>query len=146
VAFVYTAGVWGIGFIQAESVSSIHWLLAFAFGLVVLQNLFLFSWYELAEDICQQQSSVVRAWGKELVRRILWSLFIIFAVNAWLVFFISGDSLIGQVLLGFGIMSGILAMLFFFPKFYRKNYRYRLIGDGVFFIPGFLLLNLFLFA
>ncbi|QHT69815.1 hypothetical protein GXP67_25795 [Rhodocytophaga rosea] len=146
VAFVYTAGIWGVGFVQAKSLSAIHWLLAFAFGLVVLQNLFLFSWYELAEDIQQQQRSAVEIWGQESSRKVLWSLFIVFAGNAWLLYSMTDDSFIYRVLLGFGMMSGILAMLFAFPKLFRKNYRYRLIGDGVFFIPGFLLLIHLLFT
>jgi 4-hydroxybenzoate polyprenyltransferase len=146
IAFVYTAGVWGIGCVQATYLFPVHLLLAFAFGLVVLQNLFLFSWYELTEDIRQQQRSVVRTMGKKTARRVLWSLFIVFAVNACLLLLISDDCFIHQVLLGFGMMSGILAMLFLFPHLFRKNYRYRLMGDAVFFIPGGLLLNHLLFA
>jgi hypothetical protein len=146
VAMVYTAGVWGIGFVQAVHITTVHWLLAFAFGLIVLQNLFLFSWYELAEDLCQHQRSIAQIWGQKITAKLLYGLFIAFVMNAWVIFSISNDTFIHQVLLGFGVMSGILSILFLLPPAFRKNYRYRLIGDGVFFIPGLLLLNHLLFT
>lgn len=145
VAVFYSAGVWGIAFLQAQHITAIHWLLAFAFCLVVLQNLFLFSYYELEEDIQQQQRSIARAWGKAFTRKILITLFILSACLLLLLFFLSEDKSIWQLLFTLCVMSAILGLLLCFPSIFARHHRYRMLGDAVFFIPGLLLLKNILF-
>jgi len=146
VAVVYTSGVWGVGFVQAKHITAIHWLLVFAFGLIVLQNLLLFSCFELDEDVQQHQRSLAKTWGKELTKKILLVTFLLFAAVMLLGFFFNTEELIQQALSIFCIMAAILGLLFCFPNTFRKNDWYRLIGDGIFFIPGFVLLNELLFT
>jgi 4-hydroxybenzoate polyprenyltransferase len=139
VALIYTAGIWGSVWVQAGCVKPVQWVLAMLFGITALLNLLIFSYYELEEDRIQSQRSVVIAWGKSKVNAGCVWLFILFGVTALLLACSHLQKTEQRVLLIECLMAAILLLLFVFPAFFSKEYRYRWIGDGIFLLPGFAL-------
>lgn len=146
VAVLYAAGVWGVAFMQAKHITVIHWLSASAFFLVVLQNLFLFSYYELHEDIQQRQRSIAKTFGKAFTAKVLLALFIVFIFHVLLLWLVSADTEVRLLLITLCSMSAVLGILYAFPLHFILNHLYRALGDAVFFLPGLILLIKILFT
>jgi Na+/glutamate symporter len=68
IAVLYTAGTWGVAFSYSTTYGKVAVYLAFAFGLIALQNLLLFSYYEKEEDLQQGQRSMVLQLGSDTVQ------------------------------------------------------------------------------
>jgi hypothetical protein len=145
IAFIYTAGICGVPLLQAPHITIVHSLLIGCFGLVAFQNLLLFSYYELEEDILQAQRSVVQVWGVARTKTILLLSFFVFYLGIGIAYALNYNSAINQVLVICSIMSGTLLVLFCFPAYFKVNHNYRKIGDGIFLMPGGLLLYEILF-
>jgi len=138
VATIYTAGV----LLASLSVTSIEvsytqYLLIGQFFIVALINLLLFSWFEYDADKQDGHSSFAIRCGKTKTGRWLISLAAINLLLSLLIVF--KTSLLLAPLL-FLSMTMILTIIFLFHTYFQVNARYRLLGDAVFFIPGFGLL------
>ena len=172
VAAVYTAGVWGIPVITTGLSGnfanfSIQWLVVFQFFFLALANLLIFSWYEQEIDTLDGHTSFVRAIGKKYSLPLIWLVLgLTLGAMAWMVVAWMGLDAVNYfgfeysrfepfwslrlpTLLVFQIIYLLmwigLALLLIFPTKFAKKEGYRVLGDGVFLLPGlfFLFLDLF---
>ncbi len=135
IAALYTAGVWGSVAVRAVALEPSHRLSGIIFGLLALQNLALFSYYEWEEDITQQQRSLARAWGKRTVR-----IGVFMLSGLLLSLLIAAGGLVQSTtemvsLVTLWAMALILLALTLAPGYFRTNHRYRWLGDGIFLLP-----------
>jgi hypothetical protein len=140
IAVLYTAGTWGVAFSYSTTYGKVAVYLAFAFGLIALQNLLLFSYYEKEEDLRQGQRSMVLQLGSDTVKRLLGFAFVLTGIFLLMAWEASSTSLERQVVLTQALMSGILILLIAFPTYFSRHKRYRWLGDGIFLLPIWLLL------
>jgi 4-hydroxybenzoate polyprenyltransferase len=114
--------------------------------LLVFANLLIFSWFDMSNDKQDGHQSMVIRWGEKrarigiiliIIAGVLLSLFTMltpfFGENSPLSFGEGqGVRLMEATLL---LMFGTLWLIFKHHTFFRKNDMYRVIGDGIFFIP-----------
>jgi hypothetical protein len=67
-------------------------------------------------------------------------LFILFALIALTVNYNNLQPTEQHVLYTECLMAAVLLLLFCFPAFFKKQYRYRWIGDGIFLLPALVLI------
>ncbi len=141
IAVMYTAGVWGSVAVRAISLQPFHRLSGVIFALLAFQNLALFSYYEWEEDMTQQQRSLAKVWGKPAVRIVL------FALSGLLTgLLLVAGGLVQNIteiatLVTFWAMTGVLLALTVAPGYFRARYRYRWLGDGIFLLPAWSLVD-----
>lgn len=134
-AIIYTVGIFVAPLSLVNQFTAIHGFLFFQFLLLVIANLLLFPIFELPNDQQDGLESIAILRGKSFVRqRALGILLLSFASIAFGLFWfdwpIGGISQITLL-----AMSSILWAMLFFEGLFQKNQRYRLFGDGMFFIP-----------
>jgi 4-hydroxybenzoate polyprenyltransferase len=111
--------------------------------LLVFANLLIFSWFDMNNDKQDGHKSMVIRWGEKQARigiiliimaGVLLSIFTMLAPLSSPLSFGEGQGvrLMEALLL---LMFGILWLIFKNHPFFRKNDAYRVIGDGIFFIP-----------
>jgi 4-hydroxybenzoate polyprenyltransferase len=108
--------------------------------LLVLANLLVFSWFDGEKDKESGFPSLVNKLGQGLAQKIitcLLTLGVLFCVVVCVVFANKPTMLMQVILL---MMYGFLAFIFKYDYWFRKNDSYRIIGDGIFFIPILILL------
>ncbi len=131
IAGCYTLGVSLVPVFHAWPIGRDGWQLLLLIFLLAFSNLLLFSVREAQNDLKDKNPSAIRFIGLPALNQILgFVLWIAFALSAFLLIL---DSLFYGVLLL--SMSSSLLCLFYFPKLFRKNEAYRVIGDGIFLIP-----------
>jgi hypothetical protein len=114
--------------------------------LLVFANLLIFSWFDISNDKQDGHKSMAIHWGEKQARTVITLIIIagvllsiftmlppFFGKNAPLSFGEGqGVRPMEAILL---LMFGILWLIFKNNHFFRKNDAYRIIGDGIFFIP-----------
>lgn len=138
-AMLYCAGVALPAFsLSNYPVSAFEGLLMMQFAITAFCNLLLFSLFDLQDDLRDKHSSFVTVMGERKTRLIL---AVLFCLNAALIGFqlleFRGSIGASVVML---TMNGVLFLIFVFPKFFRANRIYRLLGDAIFLVPIFFLL------
>ncbi|MFY0591453.1 UbiA family prenyltransferase [Roseivirga sp.] len=134
-ALVYTAGVFTAPLSLVESMDWTYWILMFQFLLMACANLMIIPLYEVRIDKRDEVNSLVIYLGeprsKVVIQAILGLNLVIIALfltvikaheNAQFIFFAMGLALV--ILLGRN-------------EFFRKHQLYRIICDGIFFLPIF---------
>jgi 4-hydroxybenzoate polyprenyltransferase len=133
ISIIFTIAIWGSVWVRKEVPDRQNILLCLIFWGVTLQNLLLFSWYEVEEDRQQEQLSMAVSLGKSWVQvlfRVISGMIVLVAL--W-----SQPQGLESKAMGIELlMSAILLMLLSYPAVFRKNQRYRWIGDGVFLLPA----------
>jgi len=131
VACLYTMGILLPSFVSVGThLMPVHYLIIAKYFITALMNLLLFSLYDYAEDRHQQQHSFVTWFGPASTRYgiiLLGSLNILSGLWLW-----EYDSSIAIIFILMNLL--LLAVLFFRKALAHENY-YRIIGDGVFFLP-----------
>lgn len=133
VAGLYTAGILLPSLATLNyQVLPVHYLVFAKFFITALMNLLLFSLVDYGEDQVQKQHSFVTWFGPTSTRNgiICLGLLNIFS-GVWLWGFDAAVALI------FASMNLLLLGVLFLRKILVANNYYRIIGDAVFFIPGF---------
>lgn len=141
VAIFYTSGVFLAPIcLSYKNLDVIQWLLFPQFFLLVLSNLLLFSWFEIKSDIKDEHTSIVIRLGKKITEKII--TFILTAgiiLNVLIIILRPIEAVIVmQIILM--LMSVLLLILLKKEHLFQLNERYRVIGDGIFFIPLLFLL------
>jgi hypothetical protein len=138
VALLYTCGV----VLPSLAVTSVepdlvHKVLIFQFALIAWINLLIFSWFDHAQDIADHQISFATLSGRSLTAVFIWGLSCI-QILPVIIFWQNDFYRIPAVL--FLLMNALLLVVF--KGFNRpgRNDGFRLLGDAVFFIPGFYLI------
>jgi len=133
-ALVYTAGVFTAPFSLLESSSWTYWVIMFQFFLMAYANLMIIPLYELEIDQEDGANSLVRNLGlkkAELAIRLILGLNMLII----LVFLgVLGQEERSQLI----FMAMMLPLLFLLSKhaFFKKGMLYRIICDGIFFLPA----------
>ena len=139
VAALYTAGVWGSVAVRAGALPPFARLAGVIFGVLALQNLLLFSYLEWEEDVSQGQRSLARSWGTGrvlLATRGLTVVLVGLLAAGW----DGAEGFTGHAAwVTLAAMTGVLGALGAFPAAFRRHYRYRLLGDGVFLLAAWAL-------
>ncbi len=132
VAFFYTCGVlllpWSL---KVNPYLWTDYLIVVPFFITACINLILFSWFEKEADERQKQSSFVTHFGSIVTRRLLRALFAIGIVSSAIVAY-SGFYLEATI---FVLMILAHVLIFEFHSNFKKEERYRLLGDSIFFFP-----------
>jgi len=130
-ALLYSAGVLLPSFsLKQQSFQIFDELILLQFLLIVFTNLVLFSWMDYEHDIKDNHRSLITLVNKDRGRIIIWFLFIAFFIlNA------STISEYGTPTVIFFVMELILFLIFLFPLYFKKEERFRFIGDAIFFLP-----------
>jgi hypothetical protein len=106
-------------------------LILLQFLLIVLTNLVLFSWMDHEHDLKDKHRSLITLLNKDRGKMILWFLFTLFFImNAFNIYTQGKPTVI------FFVMELILFLIFLFPVYFRKEERFRFIGDAIFFLPA----------
>ena len=136
IALVYTFGIFvGPIYFSYNNLQLSQWILIPQVFLLVFSNLLLFSWFDFLNDEKDGHPSMIRRWGIKKAERILKIILVAGVCFSLTLIFLNFNysTFIIQIILL--IMDGLLIMLFKQHKLFRKNDLYRMIGDGIFFIP-----------
>lgn len=103
------------------------------FMLTALINLLLFSWFDRHRDSADKRHSFVTLVGGKTTRVFIW---LLFALNVALMSLsvVYSFQMLSSVAIVF-VMNVSLFLLFFRPTGFEIEDRYRLLGDGIFFLP-----------
>ncbi|MGE0586948.1 MAG: UbiA family prenyltransferase [Cyclobacteriaceae bacterium] len=102
------------------------------FFLLVLINLVLFSWFDLDADAEHDHKTVATQLGGKNTRMLLGVLYAITGLFLMAGFFAE----MGQRLwFTYTVMYLLLLVVFLFPEWHKRDERYRVVGDFVFFVP-----------
>ncbi len=133
VALLYTAGCWGSVFIYCNTIEWPAWTLCFAFFLIALFNLMLFSYFEVHIDVQHKQRSLARTLGKKQLEYILWVVAAcILSLTGLVLAYVTNLEVLKVVIIEI-LMTAMLCMILGFEHTFRKHEYYRLAADGVFF-------------
>lgn len=133
IALGYTVGVSLVPVSMAWPVDFFSWLLLFRIFGLALSNLFLFSLYEIQPDVKDNHPSAIKFLGINVLKGILHVVLPVQALGSFFLMYIMDKWQYPFLLL---LMNSILMVLFYFPKPFIKNEWYRIMGDGVFLVPG----------
>lgn len=145
VALVYSAGIWGLPVLRAGVWDQpLIWIAFSSFFLLATVNLLEFSLYEVEIDQKDGHTSFVRALGKGhsrvLVKWLLVHVPMLLAAGIALIF-LWGPTPVGlaerfwRLIPIFVLMTVILSLLLFRPRYFEQHERYRVWGDGAFLLP-----------
>ena len=136
VAMVYILGIWGIPWVlRTPELPIFFWQSLGIYFLLALINLLLFSSYEIDTDTKDHQTSFIRATGVKFGKVFVVMLFFLtLALMVWQ-FMLATSRLHYLVFAVLVVMLIALLLLLMFPGFFKKNERYRALGDGTFMFP-----------
>jgi len=136
VAVLYTFGLFiGPVFLSYQYIKVIQWLLVPQVFLLAFSNLLIFSWFDFFNDKQDKQPSMIIHWGiKKAKKRIQFVLAIgvIYSLIIIILNFNEPTSVLQTTIL---LMYSVLILLFKKDYLFRKNDLYRIIGDGIFYLP-----------
>lgn len=130
-ALLYCTGIFLPTFtFQQKHFLIFDWIVVVQFFLIVFINLILFSWMDYHQDKNDRHTSLALQIGKEGAGMILKILFLlIFSLTSYTFF------VVPRLGLMYLLMVLVLLMLFLFPKYFKKQAKYRFLGDAIFFFP-----------
>lgn len=139
VALFYSAGVWGSVWVQRPATSGIELTEALMFTAIAFQNLLLFSIMETRESPNSSVFSLATYWGLPTCDVVLRGLTLGVLVTGLTVCFLTSDRFAQRAALIQLLMSLTLYVIQRYPTYFRRNERYRWLGDGVFWMPALVL-------
>lgn len=141
VACIYTIGIFlGPICLSNYNLLSIQWLLIPQVLLLVFSNLLIFSWFDYLKDLKDGNTSIIIRFGKSISEKIIFYTIVtsmIFSVAIIILRPFEPTIVIQIIML---LMNFLLLLIFKKEHLFRLNDVYRVIGDGVFFIPLIFLL------
>jgi 4-hydroxybenzoate polyprenyltransferase len=140
VAILYTTGCWGSIFIYCNTIEWYAWALCFAFFLIALYNLMLFSLFEIDVDVQHKQRSLGRTLGPKQLEYILWVMAACILVLTGLILAYVTNLDVLKVVIIEVLMTAMLCTILGFKHRFQKHEYYRLAADGVFFNSYLMLL------
>lgn len=141
VAICYTLGVFLGPLSLAEPSPALYeWLLLPQVLLLALANLVIFSCFDYHSDRRDGHSSLALHLGPVLARKIAIGLLALGLLSNILLMLLTHFLPLANLQLLFMLMNLLLLMLLYREQTFRQNERYRIIGDGVFFLPALMLL------
>jgi hypothetical protein len=108
--------------------------------LIALINLILFSRHEQQYDLADKQVSFITTWSPKHVDFFLKSAFVLAFLGIVCFSFVQTSPAVGYLQISLGAMLAVLWWLYQRMTYLENALVYRLIGDGIFLIPAFLLI------
>jgi hypothetical protein len=137
VALIYTLGIWGTALRTTPDTSWESIVFMVLFGLVALQNLLLFSWFESFE--VEEGYSLAIAWGTETLSAVLNGLAIVVVLTAIGALCVTQYRYCVRTSITVALMSICMHLLKRQSAQVIAQERYRWLGDGVFFFTLWLI-------
>ena len=143
-AMIYSFGIFAGPLSLSVDISYSTIFLFVQFSIIVILNLLIFPIYEVDSDIKDDMKSLAITVGVGRLKGMINFLFVVVFMLTGigmleLQMFSSGSNwFLGQFI--FLLMMGVLLSLMVWPNFFRKYNSYRLLGDGVFYLPLIMLL------
>lgn len=131
VAIVYAFGIYLAPLTLKPFVGPDDVLVVGQLGLIAFLNLMVFSFYDKERDVQDGFNSLVLRLGISTSIWIIHALGIITIAISIARFCVTADSL----QLCYASMGICLYVIFLIPRFFQESERFRMVGDGVFFIP-----------
>ena len=139
VALLYSAGIWGSVWVQRPAVRGVEVAEFLLFTGIAFQNLLLFSVMEPHDLPEQTDFSLATEWGDARCNVVLRWLTAVITVAGLTVCFLTDDRFAQRSALMLVLMSLTLFVIQRYPDYFRKNERYRWLGDAVFWFPALVL-------
>ena len=130
-AVVYTVAVWGTA--SLHHLDIITCFLGFIFFLITLQNLLLFSYFEL--NNFPETNNLAQFLGKKSSKNIIFGIFFAIIVLGGFSFVILAKNYQYKVFSIELLMSFSLVLITHFQSFTHQHDRFRWLGDGIFLLP-----------
>jgi hypothetical protein len=130
IASGYTTGLFLVPYSLVESLVWSDYLFFGNLFFIALSNLVVFSIYDLGRDVEDSFPSIVQKIGLLQARKYCVVLLTVSLTIAFVLFTV--DSNLGLMFLS---MNLILILLLAFPSRFEKNDTFRVIGDGIFYLP-----------
>lgn len=128
ISVLYTCGILMPSImVTSFSVEDIPWVLVFQFVLTALLNLLVFSWFDYENDLRDRTISFVTTVGKRRAVFFIAFLFLLMSVA-----FLFSPSRGAFVILCIGLGHALLLSR---QEYFRKNERFRSLGDALFMLP-----------
>lgn len=134
----YVLGVLLLPYLYGQVLSLYFYLASLELFLLVMLNIYLFTFFDEEKDKLQGQTSIIRNVGNSNVLLLLNFLFTVTTVLTLVTTMFYAGQLYYQLI--FLIMFIALFGLYYFKQFFHKNDRYRILGDGIFLFPLFLII------
>ncbi len=135
-ALVYSAGIFAGPASLIYDWSLMHAAIFIQFFLLAYANLMLFPLYEKELDGKENMQSIVLRKGDKKTKRFIKLVLISSLLLSLPIYF----TLNRNSALVFVLMALVLFVLLLKPAFFKNHKFYRILGDGIFFLPGLLLL------
>ncbi|PWL30842.1 hypothetical protein [uncultured Roseivirga sp.] len=136
-ATVYVAGIATAPLSLAETVEAEWVILLLIFWILAYANLLIIPSYEVELDKSDDESSVVTRLGELRVKRLLLFLLVLCTLLIQYFGYLTNLSAAYPILI---LMVSTLLILVLRPQYFRKYQLYRILSDGIFFLPGIALL------
>ena len=137
-AFVYTAGVATAPLSQLDSLNGLDVLLLVQIFLLAYSNLLIIPLYEYQMDREDQHSSIVTIQGTASVIRRVNILCVLCLLLIIMIYVLESSAELSLILAS---MTCVLYVLLHQQVFFRRYQLYRVLADGIFFIPVIYLLT-----
>ncbi len=134
----YTLGVLLLPYLYGNDLSLYFYLASLELFLLVMLNIYLFSFFDQEKDKLQGQSSIIHNVGNSNVLLLLNFLFSVTTILIVITTFIYSEYMQFQFL--FILMILALYSLYYCNSYFKQNDRYRILGDGIFLFPLLLLI------
>lgn len=136
VAAIYTFGVFiGPLAFTYRYLNSWQWLLLPQVFVLALINLLLFSWMDVIIDERDGHTSMIIRWGISRSGRIIKLFLLAGLFGSCAIIFFNAEAKTVVMQLVIILMYLVLAFVFRYNRIFRRNDAYRIIGDGIFYLP-----------
>lgn len=136
VAFGYVAGVSFAPLVLTQSLST-YYILVGQLILIAFVNLVVFAYFERDQDRENRSQSLPLILGQVVTVRLIWALIalslVVVGIGIYFQLFIRFQLILASMTLG-------MAAIMRFDSFFSERDRFRMIGDGIFLLPGLYLL------
>lgn len=129
ISILYTCGVLLPSFmVTSISFQALPYAVMFMFLLSALTNLLVFSWYDYEKDTRDGFKSIAITIGKDRTQYLVW----LISFSTFILVTVATDWIAAAIVFSMVIIQLVLII---FPLFFRKQERYRLVGDAAFMLP-----------
>ncbi|MFY0607918.1 MAG: hypothetical protein JXR10_14465 [Cyclobacteriaceae bacterium] len=136
VAIAYASGIFLAPISLTTSAGRVDLMLVCQLAFIAFLNLLIFSYYDFQNDQKDGFNSLVIRLGKQKVQVLITFLSAFVIVMSLFNYITTYDSI--QLL--FGMMTIILAAIYHLPRVFDSAERFRIVGDGVFYLAALFLL------
>lgn len=132
----YVIGTFGVPFLtKSREANKIDVLVPIAFFLLVLTNVFIYSYFEFEDDKQNGFVGLIQTIGHSMGYKII--LFLIIVTNVFCLFLLLNNTTTSLITL---LMSLSMSWIILRPKLFLNNRLYGKIADALFLLPGIIVL------